>query len=748
MTQSNIDFCIKMDSTALQNCDSDLFDCKSLKQSDGSAARSARSFTRKCQTSFFLRKTRNGEIIKRTWLCFSPSNGHVYCYVCKLFSRTRSQFTHGGYCDWKNAAGRLLEHEISKNHLNAVIDFECRSKEVGRIDQELTRQASDAAKYWREVLRRLISVIVFISERGLAFRGENEILGSPRNGNYLGLLELIAEYDDFLSNHIKKHGNRGSGHTNYLSSTICEEVVQLIGKRVFNEVISRIKQSKYYSISLDSTPDEGHVDQLTLIFRYLEEHIPVERFVTFMPNQGHKAKDMFEGLSKFLKENEIDIKNCRGQSYDNASSMSGKYNGLQALVLAENKLAVWVPCAGHSLNLVVQAAAECCLGAVSFFAFLEELYVYFTASTNRYKVLTDCLKKADADKPILVPKRTTTTRWSCRADATKALLRGYREIKNALFEISQDKEDSGKSRVTALSLHNKMSKLETGLYTVFWEDILGQVNKTSEILQNPRLDVNTAASALASLTSFIRTRRDSFEEYEVKAAELADSDCTGYENETQRKRKINVRLSPLDCVQAPEVELTPSEKFRTQNFLPIIDQFESSLRQRIEAYKLIDTRFGFLKKLNTLSNEEIIAAAQNLAETYNNDLDDQLGNELIQFKVFYHEFKKNDDENEKVISQERWMYKLILEKNIKGCFPNIEIALRMYLSLMVTNSSGERSFSKLKLIKNRLRTSMLEDRLNALALLSIESDILRQQSYEDIISSFISTKCRRKLISH
>lgn len=152
--------------------------------------------------------------------------------------------------------------------------------------------------------------------------------------------------------------------------------------------------------------------------------------------------------------------------------------------------------------------------------------------------------------------------------------------------------------------------------------------------------------------------------------------------------------------------------------------------------------------MDTLTNEEIIAAAQNLVETYNNDLDDQLGNELIQFKAFYHEFQKDDEENEKVISQLRWMYKLLLERNVKDCFPNIEVALRMHLSLMVTNCSGERSFSKLKLIKNRLRTSMLEDRLNVLALLSIESEILRQLIYEDIISRFISMKCRRKPISH
>lgn len=168
--------------------------------------------------------------------------------------------------------------------------------------------------------------------------------------------------------------------------------MEIIGEKVFDEIISRMKQAKYYSVSLDSTPDEGHIDQLTLTFRYLEGDTPVERFLKFLPNQGHKAKDMFDGLVEFLKQNGTNIQDCRGQSYDNTSAMSGKYNGLQALVLAENKLAVWVPCVGHSLNLVVKDSAESCLSAVSFFDFLEEIYVYFTASTNRYEVLTKCLK--------------------------------------------------------------------------------------------------------------------------------------------------------------------------------------------------------------------------------------------------------------------------------------------------------------------------------------------------------------------
>ena len=75
------------------------------------------------------------------------------------------------------------------------------------------------------MLKRLISVIKLSCERGLALRGENEIMGSAANGNYLGMLELLAQYDDFLKQHIQKHANLGSGHTHYLSSTICEELV-------------------------------------------------------------------------------------------------------------------------------------------------------------------------------------------------------------------------------------------------------------------------------------------------------------------------------------------------------------------------------------------------------------------------------------------------------------------------------------------------------------------------------------------
>ena len=61
-----------------------------------------------------------------------------------------------------------------------------------------------------------------------------------------------------MRQHIKEHANLGSGRVNYLSSTICEELVEVMGKRVLDVTVARIKNSLYYSISLDSIPNERH----------------------------------------------------------------------------------------------------------------------------------------------------------------------------------------------------------------------------------------------------------------------------------------------------------------------------------------------------------------------------------------------------------------------------------------------------------------------------------------------------------
>lgn len=77
------------------------------------------------------------------------------------------------------------------------------------------------------------------------------------------------------------------------------------------------------------------------------------------------------------------------------------------------------------------------------------------------------------------------------------------------------------------------------------------------------------------------------------------------------------------------------------------------------------------------------------------------------------------------------------------CFPNASIAYRVLLTIPVTVASAERSFSKLKLLKSYMRTTMTQQRLNDLTIIALESEVLEKIDYEDIIEDFISKNTPR-----
>jgi len=123
------------------------------------------------------------------------------------------------------------------------------------------------------------------------------------------------------------------------------------------------------------------------------------------------------------------------------------------------------------------------------------------------------------------------------------------------------------------------------------------------------------------------------------------------------------------------------------------------------------------------------------------DLDNSFVDELCHFAKFADIFKDDEPGN---ISTELFLYKLIIDNGVQDTFPNVAIALRMYLVLMVTKCSADRSFSKLKLIENRLQTSMTQGRLvNLLAIMSSEPDILREIDFTAIIGDFAVAKSRK-----
>lgn len=222
--------------------------------------------TRLCNVSMFFREIKNGDKIKRNWTCFSTLTGKLYCFHCKIFQKSRSSFYHG-YSDWKNAWNRLKDHEQSSTHMDAVLKYTLMTSKTDLIDVDLKKQIEKEKEYWRILLKRIIDVIKYLVKRNLSFRGSDEIIGSVHNGNFLGLIELLADYDDFLKTHLLQNSNCGSGKTNHLSHHVYTDILEIMHGCVTFKIVEYIQASRYFSITVDSTRDVSHKDQLSLSIR-------------------------------------------------------------------------------------------------------------------------------------------------------------------------------------------------------------------------------------------------------------------------------------------------------------------------------------------------------------------------------------------------------------------------------------------------------------------------------------------------
>ena len=86
------------------------------------------------------------------------------------------------------------------------------------------------------------------------------------------------------------------------------------------------------------------------------------------------------------------------------------------------------------------------------------------------------------------------------------------------------------------------------------------------------------------------------------------------------------------------------------------------------------------------------------------------------------------------------MFSRLKELNLSSTFLNLETELRVFLTIPVSNCSGEKSISFIKCIKSKSRSTMDKDRLSSLALLRKESDITDKLTIKDVIIIFVEIK--------
>ncbi|KAJ8868822.1 hypothetical protein PR048_030363 [Dryococelus australis] len=106
---------------------------------------------------------------------------------------------------------------------------------------------------------------------------------------------------------------------------------------------------------VEETCDISIHEQVTFCIRSVDENLTIsEDFVGLYETPNTEGKTLFGIEKDILARLYLNIQNLRGQCYDGASAMNGKFKGLQKFVADLQPKAIHVHYAAHSLNLAVQ----------------------------------------------------------------------------------------------------------------------------------------------------------------------------------------------------------------------------------------------------------------------------------------------------------------------------------------------------------------------------------------------------------
>lgn len=394
-----------------------------------------------------------------------------------------------------------------------------------------------------------------------------------------------------------------------------------------------------------------------------------------------------------------------------------------------------MPCGAHSLNLALCDMANSCLKAKSFFGTCQSLYTVFANSTKRWNILTEYTDE-------LTLKSLSTTRWESHIESVKAIITQTLEIREALFKLTEILEDPKLSREAGSLASGELSSFEFMISLVIWYDVLDKINLVSKKLQSEDMCIDVAVKQLNGLVLYFKKYREiGFSSAMISATEIAKK--MKIDPVFLTKRRIARKRHFDEIPNTDRLEQTPEECFKTDYFYVVVDMAISQLECRFEQLQLFQNMFGFLfnaKNLISLDDDDLKKSCLNLENALKveniSDIDgNRLFSELQVFQLMlYDSYEKH----------EQWTStKIIQFAKEMEMFPHVLLAYRILLTIPVTVASGERSFSKLKLIKSYLRTTMSQERLNGLGILSIEKNMLETLDYKDVIDEFASKNARR-----
>ncbi|XP_074030566.1 52 kDa repressor of the inhibitor of the protein kinase [Leptinotarsa decemlineata] len=666
----------------------------------------------------------------KEWVTYSKKLNGALCKYFFLFAPCGAgkqglqlgRLVTSKYCDWKHALEDFSKHQLTSYHSKCKLDAEnfssIRRGAKQSIVAQIDKSGADQVKENRRRLTPVIKTVTFCGRQGLALRGHRDggILNITddqdvveNEGNFRALLRMRVESGD---EDLKQHLMNADKNATYISAKTQNEIISTCNDLILTKLVAKVNAAQCFTVIADETTDISCTEQLSLCARYIDQETLTirEDFLQFVPVNDLTGKELSDIILK--KRFGISTEYIRGQGYDGAFAMSGAFNGVQAFMKKGVPSALYVHCSSHSLNLAISDACNStmirnCMGTVS------KTYD-FLHTPKRQAVLKKFLEK-NSNKLM----QCSPTRWIQRHKAIMVFAENYEAILRSLEDIStwDDRESSSNANI----LHCALTKADFILSLFVIKKMFTFSLPLTKYLETKEIDLTSAVNYAESTVNVLKeVREKADEEFSVIFKDAQDI-C--------KREGISIDIPRTTSRQTCRENIEndgPESYYRRSLFIPFVDHF-------ISQHKDVLTSFDVLTN-SKMENKTTQVSCEILFKKYQSDLLSYIQGpaELYaEIKIWHQRLVAVNQLREETHKQSKPTKHL--QKKISGIealqscnrymFPAVFKLLQILATLPVTSCTAERSFSTLRYLKDYLRNSSKEARLNGLALLYIHKDV-------------------------
>ena len=282
--------------------------------------------------------------------------------------------------------------------------------------------------------------------------------------------------------------------------------MHLLAEDVRSRIKDEISAAGIYFVSADTTPDTSNQDKLVVASRFIDnEGVPRERVVEMKECKDKHGKVTAKDVIASLEDNGIDVDGLSFQTCDFAASMSGRIKGAQRCRQDMLERAVpYIPCQGHRSNTFNEHCCKRSAVVTSMHAELEDLYVFFSGSCKRNKVIGNATKEVENSLKL---RNLSKTRWVFCAQSIDSVWRSYENIPRAIDEVVNADEVDMKIKVKGAGIKLKLLSFDFIFGLMFMRIIMTKV--LTKQLQEEELNILDALKLIdATVENLAEIRKD------------------------------------------------------------------------------------------------------------------------------------------------------------------------------------------------------------------------------------------------